>query len=397
LDAVRLSFLASLLALSAAARAGSPPSSPGRNSGPAACAPQSSGATHAYEDLSSLLEPLRKKHTLPALGAALVTPEGLKALGVVGVRKFGEATRACPEDAFHLGSDTKAMTAVVLAKLVEQGKLSWTTTVHDVLQDIPGQDTAYASVTLDQLLSHRSGLAHDPSGVSNDGLRRLTGSLHQQREAYARIALHEAPAKPPGTAYFYSNTGYVLAGLMAERVTGRPWEELVRDTLFLPLAMQGAGFGITATPGQLDGLWAHEEKGGTPVPVPPGPNSDNPALISPAGTVHVSMEGWASFITDVLRGFEGKGRLLSAASYQHLHTPPFVGTSYAYGWETVERSWAAGTAYTHAGSNTLNYAVAWVAPRRRLAVLVATNVGTEAAFRACDDVAATLIQRELKP
>jgi CubicO group peptidase (beta-lactamase class C family) len=396
---VRLSFLLCLLALSATARADAEaPSSAaaGRTSGPPGCAGRPAGAA-AFEDLSALLEPLRKKHTLPALGAALVTPEGVKALGVVGVRKFGDSTPACPEDAFHLGSDSKAMTAVVLAKLVEQGKLSWTTTVKDIFQDIPGQDPAYATVTLDMLLAHRSGLAHDPSGGSKEALERLSGSLHQRREAYAALALHEAPAKPPGTAFFYSNAGYVLAGLMAERVTGRPWEELVRDTLFLPLAMQGAGFGITATPGQLDGLWAHEEKGGTPVPVPPGPNSDNPALISPAGTVHVSMEGWASFITDVLRGFEGKGRLLSAASYQHLHTPPFVGTSYAYGWETVERSWAAGTAYTHAGSNTLNYAVAWVAPRRRLAVLVATNVGTEAAFRACDDVAATLIQRELKP
>jgi CubicO group peptidase (beta-lactamase class C family) len=392
---VRLSALASFLALSAAARAAAPApvsSAPGANSGPSGCAkPPADGAR--VEDLAVVLEPLRQKHALPALGAAVVTPEGVKALGVVGFRKEGDVTPACPEDAFHLGSDTKAMTAVVLAKLVEEGKLSFSTTVHDVFSDIPGQDPAYASVTLDQLLAHRSGLPHDPGRVSNDALRRLPGSLHEQREAYARFALQEPPARPPGTAYAYSNAGYVLAGLMAERATGRAWEELVRDTLFIPLSMKGAGFGLTASPGKVDGLWAHRESTGAPVPV----SSDNPGLISPAGTVHVSMEGWAHFITDVLRGFEGTGRVLSVASYQHLHTPPFSGTSYAYGWETVERTWAGGKAYTHAGSNTLNYAVAWVAPKRRFAVLVATNVGHDAASRACDEVATVLMKRELSP
>jgi CubicO group peptidase (beta-lactamase class C family) len=361
-------------------------------SGAPGCASRPAPADGGYEELASVLEPLRQKYNLPALGAAVVTPDGVKALGVVGIRKYGDTTPACVEDAFHLGSDTKAMTAVVIAKLVEQGKLKWTTTVRDLLSDITAQDPAYASVTLDQLLAHRSGLAHDPTSVSNDALRHLEGSMHARREAYARIALHEAPAKPPGTIFFYSNTGYVLAGLMAERATGRPWEELVRDTLFLPLAMKGAGFGITASPGQVDGLWAHEEKAGVPVPVEPGLNSDNPIFMSPAGNVHVSMEGWAQFIADMLRGFEGTGRVLSKASYQHLHTPPFEGTTYAYGWETLDRGWAGGTAYSHAGSNTLNYAVAWVAPKRRFAVLVATNIRTDTTPRACDDVASVLLK-----
>ena len=85
---MRLSALASFLALSAAARAAAPApvsSAPGANSGPSGCAkPPADGAR--VEDLAVVLEPLRQKHALPALGAAVVTPEGVKALGVVGFR-----------------------------------------------------------------------------------------------------------------------------------------------------------------------------------------------------------------------------------------------------------------------------------------------------------------------
>ena len=348
-----------------------------------------------YENLAPVLEPLRQTLHLPALGAAVVSPDGVKALGVVGYRKYGDPTKACVGDAFHLGSDAKAMTAVVIAKLVEGLKLSWTTKAHDALTDVRDQDTAYANVTLDQLLAHRAGLAHDPTSVTIDELRRLEGSMHERREAYARIALREPPAHEPGTSYAYSNTGYVLAGLMAEQVTGEAWEDLVRETLFVPLKMTGAGFGLTATPGHVDGLWAHDMKDGVPVPVEPSPRSDNPIFRTPAGSVHVSMEGWGRFIVDVLRGFEGTGVVLARESYAHLHTPPFGGT-YAYGWTLVDRSWAGGVVYTHGGSNTLNFAVAWVAPKRRLAVLVATNVGTDVAAHACDDVVGVLLRRELR-
>jgi CubicO group peptidase (beta-lactamase class C family) len=95
-------------------------------------------------------------------------------------------------------------------------------------------------------------LAHDPVSVSNAAMRHLPGDLHAQREAYATIALSEAPALPPGSAFSYSNAGYVIAGLMAERATHQTWEALVREYVFAPLAMSHAGFGPTASVGQYD-------------------------------------------------------------------------------------------------------------------------------------------------
>src|ERR1700743_2970691 len=84
-----------------------------------ACTGQSSSPA----DLRPLLDPILRKHDLPALAGAIVTSKGLQAVGVVGVRKYGASVPAELNDQFHLGSDTKAMTATLLAMLVEEGKI----------------------------------------------------------------------------------------------------------------------------------------------------------------------------------------------------------------------------------------------------------------------------------
>ncbi len=102
------------------------------------------------------------------------------------------------------------------------------------------------------------------------------------------------------------------------------------------------------------------------------------------------MAGWGSFIVDQLRSFDGQGAVLRPETYEHLHTPLFGGT-YVAGWGVVQRPWAGGDAFTHAGSNTQNFAVVWMAPRRKFAILIATNVGGDAAASACNEAAGALI------
>ena len=92
----------------------------------------------------------------------------------------------------------------------------------------------------------------------------------------------------------------------------------------------------------------------------------------------------------VLRSFKGAGTLLRPETYARLHEPPFGG-DYAFGWLVTTRPWAGGTVYTHAGSNTMNFCVAWVAPARDFAVLAVTNQGGQEAQTGTDEVAAALI------
>src|SRR5580700_4636505 len=189
------------------------------------------------------------------MAAAVLRGGRIIAQGAAGVRKRGTAERITLDDRFHLGSCTKAMTATLVALLVEEGRLNWTTTLGELFADtVKPMHPAWEKVTLRQVLAHRSGLRFDQDGLArvfnliflapHVSLRSRPGSLRfsgetvpQQRLAIARQALSHPPGIPPDTKYWYSNEGYVLAGAVLEHLTGRAWEDLMRERLFQPLGI----------------------------------------------------------------------------------------------------------------------------------------------------------------
>src|SRR5262245_19023013 len=184
------------------------------------------------------------------IAAAVLRGERIIAQGAAGVRKRGSAERITLDDQFHLGSCTKAMTATLVAMFVEEGKLNWTTTLGELFADaVKTMHPAWEKVTLRQVLAHRAGLPNEPGGLAqvfNELVRpararldwamiQSVGALPQQRLEIARQALSRPPRIPPDTKYRYSNVGYILAGAVLEQLTGRAWEELMRERLFQPL------------------------------------------------------------------------------------------------------------------------------------------------------------------
>lgn len=344
-------------------------------------------------DVSPLLRPILGLHDIPGMVAATVKGDRIVAIGAAGVRRRGAAEKVTLDDQFHLGSCTKSMTATLCGMLVEQRKLSWETTIAEAFPELkPKMDPAYRAVTLRQLLTHRGGA---PADLDAGGLWER---LWQQRRdpVAARQMLLEGvvthpPEAPPGTKFIYSNAGFAIAGHMAERVVGRPWETLMRQRLFEPLGMRSAGFGPPGTDKPIDQPRGHTAAG---QPVEPGPAADNPPAIGPAGTVHCSISDWAKFIALHLQAEVGHPRLLKAETFKVLHTPP-EGQDYAMGWGVVPRPWADGNVLTHAGSNNLWTCVVWIAPKKDFAVLVCCNQGGDPAAKACDEAAWALIQDEL--
>jgi CubicO group peptidase (beta-lactamase class C family) len=181
---------------------------------------------------------------------------------------------------------------------------------------------------------------------------------------------------------------------MAEEAAGAPWEELMRKRLFRPLGMASAGFGAMGTPGKVDQPWQHPVGGQR---MGPGPYSDNPPVLGPAGTAHSSLPDWARFIADQLRGARGGRGLLRPETYRKLNESPYPGRFYTLGgWGGhPDDGRAGGPVLSHDGSNTLSYATAWVAPRRDLAVLVVTNQGGGAGEKACHEARDLLLDKYL--
>ena len=341
------------------------------------------------KDVSPLLTPILQKHDIPGIAAAVIRSGETVAIGVAGVRTRGKVDKVATTDRFHIGSDTKAMTAMLCGILVDEGKLKWGQTLGETFPELKqSMHAQYHAVTLEQLLTHRGGA---PGDLARD---ELWGKLWQHRgtpTSARRLLLQgvtsKAPEAAPGQKYIYSNAGYAIAGHMAEKATGKSWEDLTRERIFRPLGMTTAGFGAPGTGARNDQPRGHKADGS---PVEPGPGADNPVAIGPAGIVHCSIGDWAKFVAANLPS--AKTKLVKPETLQKLHTPapPAPGEAkYAMGWIIADNQpWAGGPALTHAGSNTMWYAVAWLAPKKDFAVLVACN---QSADKACNDAVLALI------
>jgi len=300
----------------------------------------------APQDVDARARVLLEAAGSPGAMVAVIDADGVRA-GVAGVRVHGGAVAVTPDDLWHMGSNTKAMTATLAARLVEQGVIGWDSTIGDTLGALDLEiHPDLAGADLVSLLSHRSGL------VANAGMLtalRLAGAdtdrdAAADRLVYARAVLG-APGEAPGE-FLYSNAGYVMAALMLETAAGDTYEALMAREVFGPLGMASAGWGPPGVAGTADQPRGH--RGGLfgLTVAEPGAGADNPPAMNSAGRAHMSAADLMAFLDLHRRGAAGEDTgYLSADSFARLHAP--VG-DYALGWGVR----ADGT-LTHSGSNTM--------------------------------------------
>jgi D-alanyl-D-alanine carboxypeptidase len=318
----------------------------------------------------------------PALAAGIVTRDGLGWAGVRGVRRAGEDDRVSLDDRWHLGSNTKAMTAAVFGRLVEQGRARWAMPVAEAFAGLE-VDAAWAAITVDDLMHHRAGLLDGPlvNGAWLMAAHADRRPLTEQRAAFAARALGAPPSGAIGD-FAYGNGNYIVVGAAIEALTGQPWETVMADELFTPLGLDSAGFGAP----RGGAPWGHS--GG--VAVDPAGLADNPPALGPAGTVHMSLTEYARFVAAMMGGAPD---WISEATRAHLLTPAAgAPPAYACGWGIGRAAWAGvgepGPTIGHNGSNTLWFATVLAAPERGLGFIAVSNDGV-AGQRACT----ALVQR----
>ena len=150
---------------------------------------------------------------------------------------------------FAIASVTKTFTAAVVLQLVEEGRIRLDALVTEYLPEL----TLARGVTVEQLLSHTSGIA-DLLGPMRDRLNAEPSRIWQPAEVVALVG----PSRfAPGSAWGYSNTNYVIAGMLVEKVTGSPFADELARRVTGPLKLQGTGFSPTvAFPNLLGRSWA---------------------------------------------------------------------------------------------------------------------------------------------
>jgi D-alanyl-D-alanine carboxypeptidase len=320
--------------------------------------------------MSALAEQARQESESPA-AIVMQIREGEVRIGSAGIRASGEDVAVTPDDLWHIGSNTKSMTATLVARLVERGVVNWDDTIAQHLgEHLDGMDPGYAGVTFRHLLSHHSG-APANIGVVHMLRFKLEGtggrSMPAQRLDFASQIMASPPNSEPGSQFAYSNAGYVIAAAMLEQVTGQSWEMLMAQEVFAPLGITQAGFGAPGSQDVIDQPRGHRPGLLGGLSALTGAAADNPPVLGPAGTVHISMADYARYLQAHIDGARGEASdYLGPDSWEILQTAQF-GSSYAMGWGV------GGGMLRHSGSNTLWLVQTVIVPDEDVGAVVALN------------------------
>jgi len=353
-----------------------------------------SDATDSQAALNALVPKLRSKHKLVGLATMLMVDSNVIAKTADGERSKGSGVSVEITDRWHIGSITKSITATMISRLVERGKLGWSTTVGETLGESITVNSAWNDVTLEQLLTHSSGA---PSNFSfTTQFNRPPEGEKRTKARLAAVAgvVATKPLSEPGKKFRYSNVGFTLAGVMAEKVTGTAWEDLVRKEVFKPLKLEHTGFGppTDSVGKKLSQPRGHQNIG--PFKRTVGVDEDNTPIIGPAGTVHMTLTNLCEFGHEHMVGEMGRGKLLKAKTYKRLHTAKL--NDYAFGLFVPEETrWTKQRIIWHNGSNTMWYALLVILPEKNAVLAVTSNDGDirqaeKAAFEILKELADTL-------
>lgn len=307
---------------------------------------------------------------IPGLAIGIVLGDSLAYAGGFGVADRETGTPVRPATIFQIGSVTKSLTATLAALFVERGLLAWEDRLGDHLWEpdaVP--DT---SLSLRHLATHTSGLPGDAPT-----LRRphddypILAFTHVELYASLRAA---RLGFEPGTDWAYSNLGYAALGHVLERVSGKPYESLLRDELLDPLGMSSTT--VTLWPELSDRLarpYYYDEASSELTPYTPW---DSEAL-APAGGVASTVEDLGRLVAFLFRARDGRESRIGAASLEALQSIQWrmdERRGYGMGWFVEEREGVGSVLYHGGGVDGYS---AWLAlaPRRDLGVIVLVNSG----------------------
>ncbi|MBB6414648.1 serine hydrolase [Streptomyces sp. AK010] len=209
----------------------------------ASAAPRPSGTAWSVQSDADAL----RDTGVTGVAVRLETPRGITTARS-GVGDLVTHRPVSKDGYLRLGSTTKTFVATVVLQLVGEKRISLDQTVEQLLPGVvSGNGNDGRTITVRDLLQHTSGLSDyiydvfpDPSAQTYFANRWRA----YQPEQLVALAMRHKPDFPAGTRWAYSNTNYVLAGMIIEKITGRTWEQQVHDRILRPLGLQ-----TTDTPG----------------------------------------------------------------------------------------------------------------------------------------------------
>ena len=288
------------------------------------------------KDFDDYVNKSLKDWEVPGLALAIIKNDKIVFAKGYGVRKLGDATPVDEKTMFAIGSSSKAFTSASIAMLMDEGKLKWDDPATKYLPGFQVFDPYVTrELTVRDLLCHRSGLER--------GDFLWYGTPYSRDEILRRIR-YLKPAWSLRSNFGYQNIMYLAAGQIVAGVSGKGWDDFIRDRIFNPLGMTSSNTSISELRNSDDVATPHTKIDGK-VETVPWRNIDN---IAPAGAINSNVIDMAQWVRLQLgEGMYNGKRLISSGAAKEMHTS-----------QTVIRMEPPWTLF-YSDAHFLNYGLGW--------------------------------------
>ena len=297
------------------------------------------------DEVDQFVRETMRRSGIPGAGLAIV--KGDRILHTAGYGRNADGSPVTPDTVMAIASLSKSFTATMVMQLVVQGAVSLDAQARQYLPEFRPIDPRAGRITVRQLLNHSSGLTFETlPGATVRGRSPLHHSLEERVAWLSGATLRSEP----GTQTTYDNFGYEMLARLVERVSGKPFDANLRDSVFTPLGMRSTRSFLT-TRDEVTVPTGHMMMFGFPVrwPMPAD-------LVAGAGGISSSASDLARWLTfQASDGRTANGhQLLPPEIVAGMHAASAPGSDYGFGWRQGQL--ADGTTYYHHSGRIVSYA-----------------------------------------
>ena len=321
---------------------------------------------------------LQKYHQQEGFTGAILAAQNDQVVwkGGIGLARRNTNRNNTSQTKFLVGSVSKQFTSMLILQLVQKGKIKLTDYAIKYLPFLPKEKS---KITIHHLLSHTSGLAHY-SGLRPSFYTFQYKTLTPMQ--YAKIIAKMEMRTAPGTEKYYSSMGYILLAVIAEKITGKSYGQLIKERIAQPLGLKNTGF-TYHTEKLRDFAMSYMRRGSKGSFNYEKDKQRNQSNTYSTGGVHSTVEDLFTW----LKSFK-TSRLLNAQLRKKMFTPNL--DRYAYGWSInnrlLEKQGIKVSTISHTGSVNDYRAMVTMFNNQKEMVVILSNCAPVALRKMCADI-----------